>query len=51
MSLEPPAPRQLILTHILDAHDPHAAVVAARDVYDGPVKLAEVGLVVDLGPA
>ena len=42
---------QLILTHILDAHDPHAAVVAARDVYDGPVKLAEVGLVVDLGPA
>jgi ribonuclease BN (tRNA processing enzyme) len=40
---------QLILTHVLDAHDPHAAVVAAREVYDGPVKLAEVGLVVDLG--
>lgn len=40
---------QLILTHVLDAHDPHAAVLAAREVYDGPVMLAEVGLVVELG--
>jgi ribonuclease BN (tRNA processing enzyme) len=39
---------QLILTHVLDAHDPHAAVLAAREVYDGPVMLAEVGLVVEL---
>jgi ribonuclease BN (tRNA processing enzyme) len=40
---------QLILTHVLDAHDPPAALRAAREVYDGPVMLAEVGLVVELG--
>jgi ribonuclease BN (tRNA processing enzyme) len=31
---------RLILTHILDAHDPHAALIAAREVFDGPVELA-----------
>lgn len=31
---------QLILTHILDAHDPQAALSAAREVFDGPVALA-----------
>ena len=40
---------ELILTHILDAHDPAAAVVAARDAFEGPVRLAEIGLVVDVG--
>jgi ribonuclease BN (tRNA processing enzyme) len=40
---------ELILTHILDAHDPHAAVIAAHEVYEGPVKLAEVGLIVEIG--
>jgi ribonuclease BN (tRNA processing enzyme) len=42
---------QLILTHVLDAHDPHAAVLAAREVYHGPVSLAEVGLAVELDQA
>ena len=42
---------ELILTHILDAHDPAAAVVAAREVFDGPVRLADVDLVVDVGVA
>lgn len=42
---------ELILTHILDAHDPAAAVVAAREVFAGPVRLAEIGLVVDVGGA
>ena len=40
---------ELILTHILDAHDPEAAAAAAREVYDGPVRLAEIDLVVDIG--
>jgi ribonuclease BN (tRNA processing enzyme) len=39
----------LILTHILDSHDPQAALVAARDVYPGPVRLAEPGMVVGIG--
>jgi ribonuclease BN (tRNA processing enzyme) len=42
---------ELILTHILDAHDPAAAVIAARAVFDGPVRLADVDLVVDFGAA
>jgi ribonuclease BN (tRNA processing enzyme) len=40
---------ELILTHILDAHDPAAAVIAAREVFAGPVRLAEIGLVADVG--
>jgi ribonuclease BN (tRNA processing enzyme) len=39
----------LILTHILDAHDPAAALEAARGVFPGAVALAEPSLVVDLG--
>ena len=38
---------RLILTHILDAHDPAAAVVAARETYAGPVLLAETGLALE----
>ena len=34
---------QLVLTHVLDAHDPQAAVDAAREVFPGPVELAELG--------
>jgi ribonuclease BN (tRNA processing enzyme) len=41
----------LILTHILDAHDPAAALEAARGVFPGAVALAEPSLVVDLGLA
>lgn len=41
---------RLILTHILDAHDPAAALEAARAVFPGPVLLAEPDLVVDIGP-
>jgi len=32
--------RQLILTHLLPGTDPDAAVAAAREGYDGPVRLA-----------
>lgn len=39
----------LILTHILDAHDPVAALEAARATFSGPVQLAEPGLVVRIG--
>jgi ribonuclease BN (tRNA processing enzyme) len=41
----------LILTHILDAHDPAAALEAAGSVFAGPVALAEPSLVFDLGSA
>ena len=40
---------QLILTHILDAHDPKAALKAAAEVFSGPVRLAEPELVVEIG--
>jgi ribonuclease BN (tRNA processing enzyme) len=39
----------LILTHILDAHDPQAALAAAIEIFPGPVQLAEPGLVVEVG--
>jgi ribonuclease BN (tRNA processing enzyme) len=39
----------LILTHILDAHDPTAGLAAAREVFDGSVELAEPSMVVDIG--
>jgi len=41
---------QLILTHILDAHDPAAALEAASAAFPGPVRLAEPDLVVEIGP-
>jgi len=40
---------RLVLTHILDAHDPGAALAAARDVFPGPVELAVPDLVVEVG--
>ncbi|MDQ3554298.1 MAG: MBL fold metallo-hydrolase [Chloroflexota bacterium] len=40
---------RLILTHILDAHDPDGSAVLARTVFGGPVELATPGLAVDLG--
>lgn len=40
---------QLILTHILDAHDPQAALETAAQVFRGPVQLAGPDLVVQLG--
>lgn len=42
---------RLVLTHILDAHDPAAAVIAARKTFDGAVLLADSGLVLDLTDA
>lgn len=39
---------QLILTHILDAHGPQAALEAAAEMFEGPVQLAEPELVVYL---
>jgi ribonuclease BN (tRNA processing enzyme) len=41
----------LILTHILDAHDPTAALKAAQEAFPGPVSLAEPSLVVGVGAA
>jgi ribonuclease BN (tRNA processing enzyme) len=38
----------LVLTHILDAHDPQAALAAAHEAFDGPVLLAEPDLRLDL---
>lgn len=38
----------LILTHILDAHDPAAALRAAAEVFPGPVDVAEPEMVVDI---
>ncbi|CAN5749044.1 MBL fold metallo-hydrolase [soil metagenome] len=39
---------RLILTHILDAHDPHAALEAAREVFSGPVELAVRDMLVEV---
>jgi ribonuclease BN (tRNA processing enzyme) len=39
----------LILTHILDAHDPAAALRAASDIFPGSVRLAEPEMVVPIG--
>lgn len=39
----------LILTHVLDSHDPDAALETAGRVFPGPVRLAEPGMVVRLG--
>lgn len=41
----------LILTHILESHDPHAALRTAEGVFPGRVRLAEPGMVVEIGPA
>jgi ribonuclease BN (tRNA processing enzyme) len=41
----------LILTHILEAHDPRAALQAAKRIFRGSVQLAEPELVVELGTA
>jgi ribonuclease BN (tRNA processing enzyme) len=40
---------RLILTHVLDAYDPPAALIAARAIFPGPVQLAEPELVVPIG--
>jgi ribonuclease BN (tRNA processing enzyme) len=40
---------RLILTHILDSHDPQAALEVASSVFAGPVQLAEPDLVVHVG--
>jgi ribonuclease BN (tRNA processing enzyme) len=39
----------LILTHILESHDPQAALRVASEVFPGPVRLAEPELVVHIG--
>jgi ribonuclease BN (tRNA processing enzyme) len=39
----------LILTHILDAHDPDAALHAASSIFPGSVRLAEPEMVVPIG--
>lgn len=40
---------RLLLTHLLPEADERAALVAARDVYDGPTRLARPGLRLELG--
>lgn len=40
---------RLILTHILEAYDPAAALRAAQEVFPGPVQLAEPELVITVG--
>ena len=40
---------RLILTHILESNDPQAALEAARQVFSGPVDLAEPGAIVHIG--
>jgi ribonuclease BN (tRNA processing enzyme) len=40
---------RLILTHILDSHDPQAALEAAAEIFPGPVQLAQPELVVPIG--
>ena len=40
---------RLILTHILDEHDPAGAADVARTIYAGPVDLAVPGLKVEVG--
>jgi ribonuclease BN (tRNA processing enzyme) len=39
----------LILTHVLDSYDPPAGLAAARDVFPGPVDLAEPEMVFTIG--
>ena len=39
---------RLLLTHILDAHDPQAALAVARREFPGPVELATPDLVVEI---
>ena len=39
----------LLLTHILDAHDPQAALEAAGAAFPGETRLAEPGMVVSIG--
>jgi ribonuclease BN (tRNA processing enzyme) len=39
----------LILTHILDAHDPDAALEAASSIFPGSVRLAEPEMVIPIG--
>jgi ribonuclease BN (tRNA processing enzyme) len=39
----------LILTHILESYDPQAALAAAKEVFPGPVDLAEPEMVVAIG--
>ncbi len=39
----------LILTHILEAHDPRAALHAAEGIFPGLVRLAEPELVIEIG--
>jgi len=40
---------RLVLTHILEAHDPEAALGAAREAFAREVMLARPGLVVEMG--
>ncbi|MEO7117585.1 MAG: MBL fold metallo-hydrolase [Candidatus Limnocylindrales bacterium] len=40
---------RLLLTHVLDEHDPVAALDIARGIFRGPVELAVPGMVVDVG--
>jgi ribonuclease BN (tRNA processing enzyme) len=40
---------RLVLTHILESHDPQAALEAAGRVFEGPLSLAEPGAVVHIG--
>ena len=39
----------LVLTHILEAHDPQAAFDAAKAIFPDPVQLAEPELVIEIG--
>lgn len=39
----------LLLTHILESHDPQAALAAAERLFPGPVELAEPEMVVSIG--
>jgi ribonuclease BN (tRNA processing enzyme) len=39
----------LLLTHILESHDPQAALAAAGEIFPGPVQLAEPEMVVAIG--
>ncbi|MEX1296201.1 MAG: MBL fold metallo-hydrolase [Candidatus Limnocylindrales bacterium] len=41
----------LLLTHILESHDPQAALAAAKEVFRGTVELAEPELTVAIGVA
>jgi ribonuclease BN (tRNA processing enzyme) len=40
---------QLILTHILESHDPPAALAAAKDIFPGRVELAQPEMVAVIG--